>query len=207
MYVTTEKASQIVRLLIEGMSVRSIERITEAHRDRILRVLQTVGEGCERMLEQTIRQIPVRDVQCDEMWGFVGCKEKNVTEDHPTTFGDAYCFVAIERSSKLVLAWHLGRRTARDTEFFTDKIDAATSGHFQITTDGFPAYRDAVSLSLGTRVDFAQLVKVYGSPLDDERHYSPPVVMDAPSNRTTRTPANLHIARRTAKPHDAYVHS
>ncbi len=179
MYVSTGKAESVLRLLVEGNSIRSIERITEMHRDTILRLLVLVGERCERMLEDKLRNLTVRDVQCDEMWGFVGCKEKNKAEDMPVTFGDAYCFVAIERNTKLVLAWHLGRRTSRDTEAFTEKIDAATVGRFQITTDGFSAYPDAISLSLGTRVDFAQLIKIYGSPSDGEHRYSPPEVVDA----------------------------
>ena len=149
------------------------------HRDSIMRLLALVGERCERMLEDRIRNIRVADVQCDELWGFIGCKERNKAADAPATFGDAYCFVAIERKTKLVLAWHLGRRTIRDTEAFTEKIDAATTGRFQITTDGFSAYPDAISLSLGTRVDFAQLIKVYASPRDGEQRYSPPEVVDA----------------------------
>ena len=103
MYVSTDKAATVIQLLTEDISIRSVERITGLHRDTILRVLATVGEGCERMLEQRIRKLPVRDVQCDELWGFVGCKEKHKTEEHPASFGDAYCFVAIERSKKLVL--------------------------------------------------------------------------------------------------------
>jgi transposase-like protein/IS1 family transposase len=179
MYVSTEKAEKIVRLLVEGMSIRSIERCTGTHRDTIMRLLVTVGERCERLLEEKIRKTPVRDVQCDEMWGFVGCKERKKTKEHPQTFGDAYCFVAIERKTKLVLTWHLGRRAMRDTVAFTEKIDAATTGRFQITTDGFGAYPDAIQYSLGTRVDFAQLIKVYGSPTDGEHRYSPPEVIES----------------------------
>ena len=167
-YAPIDKAESVIRLLIEGCSIRSIERITGMQRDSILRPLSLVGERCERWLEDRIRNVRLSDVQCDEMWGFVGCKEKVKTEDHPVTFGDAYCFVAIERKSKLVLAWHLGRRNARDTVAFTEKIDAATSGRFQITTDGFQAYEEAIHYSLGTRVDFAQLIKVYASPTDGE---------------------------------------
>ncbi len=91
--------------------------------------------------------------------------------------GDAYCFVAIERNTKLVLTWHLGRRTTRDTEAFTEKLNEATAGEFQITTDGFAAYRDAVSYSLGTGVDFAQLIKVYAAAPEGERRYSPAEVV------------------------------
>ena len=178
-YATMSRAESVIRLLVEGNSIRSVERITEMHRDSIVRLLVLVGERCEQMLERKIRAVPVSDVQCDEMWGFIGCKEKNKSADSPATFGDAYCFLAIERHSKLVLAWHLGRRTVRDTEAFTEKINDATIGRFQITTDGFNAYPDAISLSLGTRVDFAQLIKVYASPMDGQQRYSPPEVVDA----------------------------
>jgi IS1 family transposase len=178
MYTPSEKTGLILKMFVEGMSVRSIERLTGVHRDTILNLLVLSGDRCERLLEERIRQHPASDVQCDEIWGFVGCKEKrNVTGD--PMLGDAYCFVAIERNTKLVLTWHLGRRTARDTFAFTEKINEATRGQFQITTDGFKPYVDAVHHSLGTRVDFAQLVKVYASPHDGEHRYSPAEVVDA----------------------------
>ena len=88
--------------------------------------------------------------------------------------GDAWTFTGIDSDSKLILAWHLGRRTYEDTLAFTDKIAYSTSGSFQISTDGFPAYRDAVWTSLGARrVSFAQLIKIYRSPVLDEQRYSP----------------------------------
>jgi transposase-like protein/IS1 family transposase len=177
-YVPPEEITNILRLLVEGMSVRSIERITGIHRDTILNVLVLAGERCERLLERMVNGLPVRDVQCDEIWGFVGCKEKRNVNGDPT-LGDAYCFVAIERNTKLVLAWHLGRRTERDTVAFTEKVNDATQGHFQITTDGFRPYVDAVHMCLGTRVDFAQLIKVYSSPRDGEQRYSPAEAVDA----------------------------
>ena len=176
-YVPPQEIIQIIRLLVEGVSVRSIERITGIHRDTILNVLVLVGERCEHLMEKAISGLPVRDVQCDEIWGFVGCKEKRNANGDPLR-GDAYCFVAIERHTKLVLTWHLGRRTARDTVAFTEKVNEATRGQFQITTDGFKPYVDAVHMSLGTRVDFAQLIKVYAAPRDGEQRYSPAEVVD-----------------------------
>src|SRR5579863_1642329 len=143
----------------------------------ILRLLVAAGERCERLLEDRIRQVPVKDVQCDEMWGFSYCKEKRNVTDDPQR-GDAYCFVGIERTSKLILAWHLGKRTARDTMAFTEKLDGATAGKFQITTDGFAPYVDAIHTCLGTRVDFAQLIKVYGASGEDEHRYSPARVLE-----------------------------
>jgi IS1 family transposase len=101
-------------------------------------------------------------------------KEKTKTRKALTTekLGDAYCFVAIERTSKLILSWHLGRRSAADTNVFIGKLDHAAQGEFQITTDGFAPYRDAIGWTLGGRTDFAQLVKVYGEAPDEHR-YSP----------------------------------
>jgi IS1 family transposase len=99
-----------------------------------------------------------------------------------TTLGDAYTFVAFERDSKLILAWHLGRRTERDTLLFTEKIFTAVDGtdnRIQVSTDGFPAYPDALAYSLGTRADYAQLIKIYGAPEPDEHRYSPSKVIEA----------------------------
>lgn len=178
MYTPSEKSVLILKMLCEGMSVRSVERLTGVHRDTILKLLVLAGERCQRLLEERIKGISVADVQCDEIWGYVGCKEANNKSGEPS-HGDAYCFVALERNSKLVISWHLGRRTARDTIAFTEKINEATRGEFQITTDGFRPYVDAIEYSLGTRVDFAQLVKVYSNPRDGEQQYSPGEVVDA----------------------------
>ena len=167
-----EKATQVIELLVEGCSISTVERITGVHHTTILSLLTLVGEKCERFLESRIRAVPVSEVQCDELWGFVGCKEKrNLTGDPER--GDAYCFVAIERHTKMVLAWHLGRRTAPDTAYFVEKSNGATAGTFQVTTDGFPPYFDAIHTALGDRVRYAQLIKVYGDPTEDGHRYSP----------------------------------
>ena len=119
----------------------------------------------------------MRDVQCDEIWGFIEMKQKTKHlrgRENDKTIGDAYCFIGIERDSKLILAWHLGQRTEADTIAFTEKLAHATEGNFQITTDGFKPYQHAVVLSLGAQhVDFAQLVKLYTADRDGEALYSP----------------------------------
>jgi transposase-like protein/IS1 family transposase len=178
MYTSAEQAGTILRLMMEGLSVRSIERLTGMHRDTILKVLVQTGSYCEDFLAVMVHGVPVKQVQCDELWGFVWCKEKNNREQLEQR-GDAYCFIAIERGSKLILTWHLGRRTANDTVLFTEKLEQATTGRFQLTTDGFAAYPEAVHYSLGTRVDFAQLVKVYAAPRDPDQRYSPASVVNA----------------------------
>jgi transposase-like protein/IS1 family transposase len=181
MLIPEDKALLCLQLLVEGNSVRSTERITGVHRDTILDLLVMVGEKCERMMEDRIKGLTVKDVQADEIWGFIGMKHrakafKGIEDD---SVGDSWTFVAIERHSKLVLAWHLGQRSRTDTIAFTEKIAHATTGSFQISTDGFAAYKDAVVYSLGGQyVDFAQLVKVYASPRDGEQRYSPAECVD-----------------------------
>jgi IS1 family transposase len=175
MYLSLEKAVLCLQLLVEGNSLRSVERITGVNMHTLLDLLTLAGEKSERLLNEKIKGLAVRDVQADEMWGYVGCKEKTKKlqgKDDPT-LGDAYTFVAIERHTKLVLAWHLGRRNVRDTVEFTEKINEATAGRFQITTDGFAAYPDAIAYSLGTRVTFAQLIKLYKGNHDGIQRYSP----------------------------------
>ena len=113
-------------------------------------------------MEDKIKGLEVDQVQCDELWGFVGCKEKRRPLGRED-LGDAWGFVGIERSTKLVLCWHLGKRTLADTQIFTDKLDRATSGLFQLTTDGFGPYVTAVRRSVGHRVNFVQLIKIYRS--------------------------------------------
>jgi IS1 family transposase len=172
-----QKAMSVLQHLVEGCSVRSTSRMTDVHPRTVLNLLTLAGEKCDRLMSERIRGLQVKNVECDELWGYVGMKEKTKSRKgtEETTLGDAWTFVAIERHSKLVLAWHLGRRTESDTEAFTEKLARATKGSFQITTDGFKPYQDAVVLSLGAqKVDFAQLVKLYVASAESETRYSPP---------------------------------
>lgn len=117
MRLPMEKAVMVLKLLVEGCSIRSTERITGVEKKTILSLLVLTGEKCERLLNEKIKGLSVSDVQADEMWGCVGMKEKTKRRKliHDSTRGDAYTFVAIERNTKLVLAWHPGRRQVRDT--------------------------------------------------------------------------------------------
>ena len=175
-----DRAVSILQLLLEGMSVRSVERVTGVHRDTILRLLVLAGERCSALMESKIQNLPVKDVEVDEIWGFVGKKEGHKSDDDGAELGDAYCFIGMERSTKLVLAHHLGKRTAKATDAFIGKLAYATSrDRYQLTSDGFKPYVSAVKLILRDRVDFAQLVKVYGTPRDGEQRYSPAEVVDS----------------------------
>jgi transposase-like protein/IS1 family transposase len=178
-----ERALLVLQLLCEGCSVRSIERITGTEKRTILRLLVEVGGGCERLLAELVKGVAVEDVQADEVWGYVRCKEgtKERRGIADPEAGDAYCWIGLERHSKLVLAWHLGRRNKWDAHDFMEKLAAATgAGRFQLTTDGLNAYPDAVDFNLGARVDYAQLVKEFGAEGGaEQRRYAPPRLIGA----------------------------
>jgi transposase-like protein len=112
MQLPLEKALLCLHLLCEGNAVRSIERIVGVDKKTILKLLVQVGEGCERMLSETIQAVPVEDVQADELWTFIQAKQGTCARRKVANpdAGDAYCYFGIERNSKLILAWHLGRR-------------------------------------------------------------------------------------------------
>jgi transposase-like protein/IS1 family transposase len=177
MILTEKKIVACLQHLVEGCSVRSTERLTGVHRDTILRLLETAGKKCDTVMNERIKNLRVSEVECDEQWQYIGMKQKtrNRKGINDESIGDSWVFTAFERNSKLILAWHLGHRTESDTIIFTDKLAHATTGRFQVTTDGFKPYQHAIVLSLGVqRVDFAQLVKLYtNTPEGPQTRYSP----------------------------------
>ncbi|HWB82499.1 MAG TPA: hypothetical protein VG675_00020, partial [Bryobacteraceae bacterium] len=176
MILPEDKILAIVNMLVEGVGIRSIERLTGVHRDTILRVLIYAGEKCEKLMGRLIVNVPVKDVQVDEIWGFIQKKEahKAPHEARDNSIGDAYTFVAIERNTKLVLNFALGRRDTATTQIFIEGVRTATAAQpYQVSTDGFGPYVPAIDDTLGDRVDFAQLIKVYAAPHEGQQRYSP----------------------------------
>lgn len=176
-YLNEPRGVMAIQLLTEGCSIRTTERITGLHRDAIMRLLIEAGERAQRVMDRLVHGVKVSDVQADEIWGFIGMKEKNKEGDDANNdqLGDCYTWVAMERNMKLVLAFSVGRRTIEHAQLLCGRLRLATAPHsrFQLTTDGLEAYRSAVDEFLSDRVDFAQLVKSYAQPAEDEKRYSP----------------------------------
>jgi IS1 family transposase/transposase-like protein len=181
-YLNDDRGIMALKLLVEGCSVRTVERLSGIRRDTIIDILKIAGERCEAVLESLIQNVPVKDVEADECWSFIGMKEKNKRDENAYNdeLGDCYCWVAIERNSKLVLAYVVGRRTLANAFELMRKLRRATSeNRFQLTTDGLKAYEAAVDEMISDRVDFAQLIKIYASPREGEQRYSPAEVVEA----------------------------
>ncbi len=204
MRLPIEKAVSVIQHLVEGCSIRTTERITGVEKRTILTLLALVGCRSEQFMSQRIHKLPVKDVSCDEIWGYVGMKARTKTRKklNHKQLGDAWCFIGMERHTKLILAWHLGQRNREDTFAFTEKLAHATEGNFQVTTDAFPAYKDAMIHSLGSqRVDFAQVIKVYRVNPESETRYSPSVCIGCKKMATFGNPdlgkaTTSHIERQ-----------
>lgn len=176
--LSADKIELCIKLLVEGSSVRSAERITGVHRDTILRLLETVGERCLMIQETLVRNVKVADIEADEIWSYVGMKQKTANKQgrgDDERLGSVYTFTAIEKTSKLIVAWHLGNRTEQDALLFLEKLYLATetTRRFQMSTDAFRGYDHTVNEVLGTKVDYAQIIKLYKATRPDEARYSP----------------------------------
>lgn len=180
MRTSVDKVAQAFALMLEGMSVRSVQRMTGLCRETLANLVVRIGAGCQRLLDEKIQSVPVTDVQCDEIWSFVGMKERTRAAGlRSEEFGDSWTFIGIERETKLVLAHKVGRRDNGTCCEFLQKLRKATSGTFQLTSDGHNMYSLNVPFLLGSRVDFAQLMKVYQNTPSGSRRYSPAKIISA----------------------------
>jgi transposase-like protein/IS1 family transposase len=175
-YLKDPRGLQAIRMLTEGCSIRSVERLTDIRKGTLIQLLLIAGQRCEKLMD-SLHNIPVTDVQADECWNFIYCKEKNKGPEQADNdeIGDCYNWVAMDRPTKLVVAFVCGRRTGENAMALMRKVRRVTSPdvRFQLTTDGLQSYIPAVDEMLMDRCDYAQLVKTYAQSQEDERRYSP----------------------------------
>jgi len=197
MYVLkTEKQIAVISRLVEGNSVRSIERMTGVHRDTILRLLVRVGDGCASLLDRTMQNLPCRIFEVDEIWTFVGKKQMrlNADERRNPALGDQYTFVALDAETKLIPAFTVRKRDGRTAKRFMMDLQSRLRGRVQITSDGFTPYVDAVEVAWGTDVDYAQLVKMYEAVHAGPGRYSPPRISEVVSTVINGDPNPARIS-------------
>lgn len=172
----------ILNCLSEGMGVNATARVTGKSKNTILKLLADVGEACAAYQDKAMRGLTCKRVECDEIWSFVGAKQKNVTEEHPEGFGDCYTFTAIDTDTKLMPCWLVGIRSRECTFDFIADLAERVPGRVQLTTDGWKPYQDAVEASFQARADHAVLNKSYaGGPVavEGKRRYSPATFVSA----------------------------
>ena len=190
-----EKQERVIAALVEGSSVRSTERMTDVHRDTIIRLMKCVGAGCDALMDSELRDLGCRRIQVDEIWGYVGKKQRHVRpEDDPSQAGDFWTFVAIDADSKLVPCFRIGKRDRLTAMDFMEDLASRLSGRVQVSADALRAYVAAIDLAFGTDVDFGQIVKSYEAEPIGPGRYSPPKVVATDKRAVWGSPDPDHIS-------------
>jgi IS1 family transposase/transposase-like protein len=175
--ITDREAATALGMLLEGMAIRAVERITGICRETLCDLVLRVGQRCERFFAAQVRDLKVDDVQCDEIHSFIGMRAKQQMDlNRSQEFGDTWTWIAIERNTKMVLAFQIGNRDNFNACSFLRKLNDATTGHFQISTDGLNQYTNNVPFTFGNRVDFGQLIKSY-SQMQSTIRYAPGTII------------------------------
>ncbi|MGA2787092.1 MAG: hypothetical protein ABSF60_06150 [Verrucomicrobiota bacterium] len=155
----TEKKAMAVSMLAEGNSIRSIERITGIHRDTIMRLGLRVGEACQKIMDSKMRDLTCKQIECDEIWGFIGAKRKNA--ERVGAYGDVWTFIALDADTKLIPSFIVGKRDTYHARAFMEDLAGRMANRIQVSTDSLKAYPDAIERGFGTEVDHGQIVKTY----------------------------------------------
>jgi IS1 family transposase len=196
--LATDKRAQILHHLVEGCSMRATCRLTGAAKKTVERMLISAGTACAVFMDKTMRNLPCKVLQVDEVWSFTKCKQANVP-DHlkgELGLGDTWTWIAMDSDTKLVPSFHVGKRDATDAYKFISDLAGRLASRVQLTSDGLKCYVQAVEDAFGADIDFAQLVKLYGNehgPVTECR-YSPPICIGARKTRITGNPVSRLVS-------------
>ncbi len=190
-----EKEVAVIAALVEGNSIRSVERITGIHRDTIMRVLVRIGENCAEIMDKTMRNLRCREIEADEIWCYVGKKQRNVTPEERALgeLGDQYTFIAIDPRTKLVPVFVVDKRDVTTTYSFIRQLRERIKGRIQLSTDAFTTYNDVVDRVFGSEIDYAQVIKHYEQDLSSGR-YSPPALSSVEKIRVQGQPQEATVS-------------
>ncbi|HUR50085.1 MAG TPA: IS1 family transposase [Acidimicrobiales bacterium] len=178
--LSRKEQAAIIRALVEGNSLRSTTRITGHSINTVSKLLVELGAAAEAFLYDNLRDLPATRIECDEIWAFCYAKSRNVPDEHKGEwgYGDVWTWVALDPDTKLVCTWLVGKREGGEAQTFLLDLAGRLRNRVQITTDGHKPYIQAVEAAFGKDVDYAMLMKVYGTDPNEERRFSPPVVLD-----------------------------
>lgn len=194
--LSTEKRAQALGLMVEGVSLRAITRLTGIHRTTLLNLLVDAGSAFSDYQDRTLRNLTCRRVQVDEAWAFCYAKAKNVqtAKAAPKGAGDIWTWIGLDADTKLVVSWYVGGRDGGAALDFMTDLGKRLANRIQLTSDGHKAYLDAVDETFGTDVDYAQLVKLYGPSIEGEKRYSPAVCTGSVKYRVEGDPDPKHVS-------------
>lgn len=191
------KRVQILSMLCEGSSMRSISRVADVSINTVAKLLVDAGKACATFHDETVRGVTSKRIQCDEIWSFTYAKAKNVAtaKAAPEEAGDTWTWTALDADSKLIVSWLVGGRDGEYAMAFMDDLRSRLANRVQLTTDGHKAYLEAVEGAFGGDIDYAMLVKLYGAaPESFKGRYSPAECIGARKDRIEGTPDKEHVS-------------
>ena len=188
-----DKQIQVISALTEGVSIRATERLTGVHRDTVMRLGVRVGEACAALHDQTMRGLNIGRIELDEIWGFVGKKQRKLTEMDGDDKSDQYTFTALDGTTKAIVSYTTGKRTLENTMAFAADLRERIVNKPIINSDGFVAYPAAIEAAFGADCSYGQIVKHYvGSSAQDTTHrYSPGAVVAVTKNVVSGKPGRI----------------
>jgi IS1 family transposase len=193
--LNTAKRVAVVKALVEGCSIRSTVRITGVAKNTISKLLLQLGSACERYQDETLRNLPCRRLQADEIWSFIGGKDKNLsTEKKEQGLGSVWTWTVICADTKLIPSWRIGTRDAGVAYEIMQDVASRLRNRVQLTTDGHRPYLEAVEAAFGADIDYAMLQKICGADPGSETRYSPAVCLGTKVEEITGNPDRKHIS-------------
>jgi IS1 family transposase len=190
------KRVQILSMLVEGSSMRSISRVADVSINTVSKLLCEAGEACLAIHDETVRGVKSSRVQCDEIWSFCYAKEKNakVAKAAPEGAGDVWTWTALDADSKLIVSYFVGDRSGQSAIALMDDLRARIENRVQLTTDGHRAYLEAVEGAFGGDIDYAMLNKIYGPTIAAPGRYSPAECIGTQKKRIEGNPDAAHVS-------------
>jgi IS1 family transposase len=203
--LTRQARSQILHLLCEGNSIRSVTRLTGASKNTVIKLLADTGKACMAFHDANVRDVQAKRVQVDEIWSFTYAKAKNVptAKAAPDGAGDTWTWTALDADSKMILSYFIGGRDGECAMWFVDDLRSRLAGRIQLTSDGHRAYLEAVEGAFGGDIDYAILHKIYGSsPESMKGKYSPAECIGTQKHRVEGEPDPLHVSTSFVERHN-----
>ncbi|MFY7761195.1 IS1 family transposase [Aquidulcibacter sp.] len=190
------KRTQILAMLCEGSSMRSISRVVDVSINTVTKLLEDAGEACAAIHDENVRNVKASRIQCDEIWSFCCAKQKNVAtaKDAPEEAGDVWTWTALDADTKMIVSWFCGDRSSQSAITLMDDLRDRLANRVQLTTDGHKAYLEAVEGAFGGDVDYAMLVKLYGETAGPKGRYSPADCIGARKEKIEGNPDIEHVS-------------
>jgi IS1 family transposase len=194
--LSRERRAQILRALVEGNSIRATCRMTGTAKGTVLALLEDAGQACLAYQDEVLRNLPCTRLQCDELWAFCYAKQKHIPPEREGEFGvgDIWTWTAIDADTKLVPSWFVGNRDATCAQMFVYDLADRLANRVQLTTDGLSLYLEAVEGAFGGDIDYAMLIKLYGTDPEEEKRYSPAKCIGVEARRVVGQPDPAHVS-------------